>query len=96
VLTGDMRLWLTEELGRFDVVTAFCSFYYLPERDMAGIIRKAAGMGATMIVQANDAIGNLPAQTGTLRRLLRENGYDDVRAVAYPGFARPLLIASPS
>ena len=31
IRTGDMRLFLTEDLGSFDVVTAFCSLYYLPE-----------------------------------------------------------------
>ena len=96
VLTGDMRLWLAQDLGRFDVVTAFCSLYYLPESDMAGIIGKAAGMGATMILQANDAIENLPADTATLRRLLHDNGYGNVHLSAYPGFARPLLIGSPA
>ena len=47
VRTGDMRIFLYEDLGRFDVVTAFCSLYYLPEEDMARVIRRAAGMGAT-------------------------------------------------
>jgi SAM-dependent methyltransferase len=93
--TADMRLWLSEDLGRFDVVTAFCSLYYLPVEDMARVIRKAADSGATMILQANDAIDNLPAKTETLHGLLRDNGYRDVSISAYPGFARPLLIASP-
>ena len=41
VRTGDMRIFLYEDLGRFDVVTAFCSLYYLPEEDMARVIRAA-------------------------------------------------------
>ena len=56
VLTGDMRLFLTEDLGVFEVVTAFCSLYYLPEEDMARIIRKAAvdGGGADPAGQRRD------------------------------------------
>jgi SAM-dependent methyltransferase len=92
VLTGDMRMFLTQDLGTFDVVTAFCSLYYLPEEDMARVIAKAAAMGATLVLQANDAISNLPAQTGTLRRLMADNGYPDVEVHVSPGFARPLLV----
>jgi SAM-dependent methyltransferase len=94
VLTGDMRAWLTRDLGHFDVVTAFCSLYYLPEPEMARIIRKAADTNATLIVQSNDEIENLPAQTGVLRRLMEANGYGDVAVYAYPGFERPLLVAA--
>jgi SAM-dependent methyltransferase len=92
VLTGDMRMFLTEDLGGFDVVTAFCSLYYLPEEDMARIIGKAAAMNASLVLQANDAIFNLPAQTTQLRRLMVDNGYPDVEVHAFPGFARPLLV----
>ena len=45
VLDGDMRVFLSSDLGRFDVVTAFCSLYYLPQEDMARIIAKASAMG---------------------------------------------------
>ena len=75
VLDGDMRLFLTGDLGRFDVVTAFCSLYYLPEADMARIIAKAAAMGATLVLQANEAIDNLPARAAILERLMVSNGY---------------------
>jgi hypothetical protein len=50
VATGDMRLFLTEDFGRFDVVCAFCSLYYLPAADMVRMIAKAATMGATLIL----------------------------------------------
>lgn len=92
VLTGDMRLFLTEDLGRFDVVSAFCSLYYLPEEDMARIIWKAASMNAVLILQANEAIDNLPAKTLDLHRLMRANGYSDVALHTPDGFARPLLV----
>ena len=96
IRTGDMRLFLTEDLGSFDVVTAFCSLYYLPEPDMAAVIRKAASMRAVLILQANDAIDNLPAKREDLSRLLCENGYPSVTIYAPPGFARPLLVGMPA
>jgi hypothetical protein len=45
------------------------------------------------VLQANDAIFNLPAQTTQLRQLMVDNGYPDVEVHAFPGFARPLLVA---
>jgi SAM-dependent methyltransferase len=93
VITDDMRVFLARDLGRFDVVTAFCSLYYLPEEDMARVIARAASMGATLVLQANEAIGNgLPGRTRDLHRLMRENGYPDVEVHAPRGFARPLLV----
>jgi SAM-dependent methyltransferase len=92
VRTGDMRMALSGGLGRFDVVTAFCSLYYLPEEDMARVVRMAADMGATLVLQANEAIANLPASAARLRRLMEENGYGAVQMFTARGFARPLLV----
>jgi SAM-dependent methyltransferase len=92
IVTGDMRRCLDDDFGAFDVVTAFCSLYYIPEPDMARIIARAAGWGATLVLQANEAIDNLPARAATLRRLMQENGYPDVETHEFPGFARALLV----
>ena len=61
---------------------------------MARIIAKAAAMGATLVLQANEAIDNLPARAAILERLMVSNGYPDVRVHAPSGFARPLLVAT--
>jgi SAM-dependent methyltransferase len=92
VVTGDMRLFLTEDLGSFEVVSAFCSLYYLPEEDMGRIVAKAASMGAVLILQANEAIDNLPARTLDLHRLMRDNGYAEIEVHTPAGFAHPLLV----
>jgi 2-polyprenyl-3-methyl-5-hydroxy-6-metoxy-1,4-benzoquinol methylase len=93
IRTGDMRVFLEEDLGTFDVVTAFCSLYYLPERDMAAIIAKAAATGATLILQANEGIGsNCPGTRRDLERLITQNGYPDAQVHAPAGFARPMLV----
>jgi precorrin-6B methylase 2 len=95
VLTGDMRLFLTADLGRFDVVSAFCSLYYLPENDMVQIIARAAAMGATLILQANESIDNLPARADQLQTLMGAGGYTDIRRYTAPEFGRPLLVGMP-
>jgi SAM-dependent methyltransferase len=94
VITGDMRLFITENLGPFDVVTAFCSLYYLPRNAMAAVVARAAAAGATLVLQANDSIRNLPAQTADLKALMEANGYPGVTVHHYPGFGRPLLVGS--
>jgi hypothetical protein len=92
VLNGDMRLFLSEDLGSFDVVTALCSLCFLPEADMARIIQKAASMNAGLILQANDAIDSVPAKTLDLHRLMRDNGYPEVQVHTREGVAQPLLV----
>lgn len=93
IRTGDMRIFLHEDLGTFDVVTAFCSLYYLPERDMAAIIARAAAMNATIILQANEGIGgNRPGTVRDLERLIRGNGYPDAEVHSPAGFSRPMLV----
>jgi 2-polyprenyl-3-methyl-5-hydroxy-6-metoxy-1,4-benzoquinol methylase len=92
VLTRDMRCFLTEDLGRFDVVTAFCSLYYVPADDMARVIQRAARMGAQLILQANESIGNLPAQASVLRNIMAQNGYPIVTVYEEQDFVRPLLV----
>jgi hypothetical protein len=59
---------------------------------MAAIIRKAADMHATLVLQANQAITKLPAGTDQLGRLMTENGYSSVDVFRAADFARPLLI----
>ena len=96
IVTGDMRLFLTEDLGGFDVITAFCSLYYLPEDDMARIVEKAAMMNAVLILQANDAVEGLPGTAGVLHRLMNDHGYHNVTIHAPDGYLRPLLVGQPT
>jgi hypothetical protein len=97
VRVGDMRAFLDQEWGAFDVITAFCSIYYLPEEDVARIIRKAAATGATLVLQANEAVANIrAARTTALRDLVSENGYGQVTVHVRDAFARPLLVAAPT
>lgn len=94
---GDMRDFLAAPWGRFDVVTAFCSLYYLPADDMAAVVRKAADMGATLVLQANNGATDIPAARAvSLRELMIAHGYPGVTLHERDGFARPLLVGSPA
>lgn len=97
VHVGDMRDFLACEWGRFDVVTAFCSLYYLPAEDMAAIVRKAAAMGATLVLQANEGATDIPAaRAASLRELLITHGYPAVTLHTRDAFSRPLLVGAPT
>jgi SAM-dependent methyltransferase len=94
---GDMRSFLTADWGRFDVVTAFCSLYYLPDADMEAIVRHAAETGATLVLQSNEGVENIPAsRQAALKQLMERNGYDRVSVHEYPGFARAILVGANS
>jgi SAM-dependent methyltransferase len=102
--TGDMRDIVAMDWGRFDVVTAFCSLYYLPPGDMARVVRRARELAASVIVlQANSSKGQGPlkrerASVKFLKALLEENGFPHVTIYAPKAFTRPLLVgqANPS
>jgi SAM-dependent methyltransferase len=97
VHVGDMRDVLRRDLGRFDVVTAFCSLYYLDEPDMGAVISHVARMGATLILQSNEAAESIPAsRAARLKELMEQNGYPDVRLHTFGEFARPILVGVPA
>lgn len=95
----DMRFILNEDPGRFDVVTAFCSLYYLEPDDMALMVRRMAELAPLVILQAKDdtrpeaARDKATKSSSTfLTKLLRDNGFPEVERIAPRGFSRPLLI----
>ena len=89
---------LHEDWGAFDVITAFCSLYYLPADDMARIVHRSSELGSTMVLQANMGTKN-PAKSekasiGFLKRLLEDNGFPQVEVLALPGYSRPLAVGT--
>lgn len=96
---ADMRAVLDEDWGPFDLVTAFCSLYYLEEEDMVRVVRRAAELAPMMILQAKTdtragAAGDKARKSSLefLRDLLRRNGFPAVEEVVPPAVTRPLLI----
>ena len=49
---ADMLDVLTEDWGAFDLVTAFCSLYYLNEDDMTRVAQRAAELAPILVLQA--------------------------------------------
>jgi hypothetical protein len=91
----DMRAFgRASDWGRFDVVTAFCSLYYLPPEEMIRIAEVARAMGAVLVLQGNTAIGGTATAEG-LDEVARRAGYGRPEIVRFEGFSRPLVIARP-
>lgn len=91
----DMRAFgRTAGWGRFDVVTAFCSLYYLAEDEMIRLASTARLMDAVLVLQGNTAFGGL-ATPERLSDVARAAGYGDPTIVQFDGFGRPLVVARP-
>ena len=96
---ADMRAVLDGDWGRFDLVTAFCSLYYLEEDDMRRVVGRAAELAPVLVLQAKTdtratAADNKAEKSALqfLRALLTEHGFARVEVVAPEGYTRPLLI----
>jgi len=94
----DMRAILEEDFGKFDIITAFASLYYLSREDMARVVRKASTLAPTIIVQAKDDTRpeagdkRIKSSTNFLKELLEKNGFPYVEVVSFRGYPRPILI----
>jgi glycosyltransferase involved in cell wall biosynthesis/2-polyprenyl-3-methyl-5-hydroxy-6-metoxy-1,4-benzoquinol methylase len=100
---GNMLDVLRCDWGRFDIITAFCSLYYLEPDEMAAVVRKAAELAPVMILQAKTdtrktATENKAQKSSLpfLKNMLEKNGFPHVEVVAPKQFTRPLLIARTS
>ena len=101
---SDIRAILDEDLGKFDIVTALCSLYYLPAQEMASVVRRSATLAPTLVLQGNvetpprqAALGDrqgVKSSISFLGDLLLANGYSHVAVHAPRGFSRPLLVGS--
>ena len=96
---GNMLDILNGNWGNFDVITALCTLYYLSAEDMARVVRKAATIAPTMIVQVNSGTRSQAADEKAeksslsfLKRLLEQNGFPNVETVAPENYERPVLI----
>ncbi len=96
---GNMLDILTEDWGKFDIVTALCTLYYLQEEDMGRIVARAAEIAPIMVIQANRRASVLSdldkprrASVDFLTDLLRKNGFPTTHLYDPPGTTRPLVI----
>lgn len=95
----DMVTAVEEAEGPFDLVTAFCSLYYLEPGEMAAVVRRATTLAPVMVLQAKtdtraEAGHDKAAKSSLefLHRLLEQNGFGRVVGHQPRGFSRPLLV----
>jgi 2-polyprenyl-3-methyl-5-hydroxy-6-metoxy-1,4-benzoquinol methylase len=96
VYNCDMLEILRRDWGKFDVVTAFCSLYYLQADDMARVVYKVSELAPVMVLQANTLSKPTDrrekASLVFLKKLLEDNGFPKVEVFAPPDYNRPLLV----
>jgi tRNA A-37 threonylcarbamoyl transferase component Bud32 len=88
-------------LGRFDLVTAFCTLYYLSAAAMTKTVRDLSSITDTLVLQCNtdhsieraDPETFMKASLAFNLELLRHNGFPNIKVVDRRGSNRPLLIA---
>jgi 2-polyprenyl-3-methyl-5-hydroxy-6-metoxy-1,4-benzoquinol methylase len=87
------------DLGKFDLVMALCSLYYIPEDEMLRVLRHFYQQGCpTVLLQANkdrrtdSAEVKARSAPGFLLRLLKAAGYSHVTIDAPLFHSRPVLV----
>jgi SAM-dependent methyltransferase len=88
-------------LGRFDLITAFCTLYYLSAAAMRKTVSHLTELTDTVVLQCNDerSIKRIDPETYTKAslsfnvELVRNNGFPNVTVVERRGSNRPLVIA---
>jgi tRNA A-37 threonylcarbamoyl transferase component Bud32 len=89
------------KLGRFDLITAFCTLYYLSPDAMAKTVSDLSRLTDTLVLQCNDErwIERSDPETFVKASLLfnlemvRTNGFPHVTVIERRGSKRPLIIA---
>lgn len=95
---GNMLDILEQDLGTFDVVTAFCSLYYLDGDGMARVVRKVADdIAPVMVLEANEHSTGPEGRGGRarllyLKHVLERNGFPHVEVHWPDGFHRPFAV----
>ena len=88
------------ELGKFDLVTALCSIYYLDDDAITGLTQYISSLTDVFILQCNIAgqLGRADKRTYTKAsvdyavKTLKANGFPVVKVIAPFSYTRPLVI----
>jgi 2-polyprenyl-3-methyl-5-hydroxy-6-metoxy-1,4-benzoquinol methylase len=88
-------------LGKFNLVTALCSMYYLDDLHIAHLVKHISTLTDFFVVQCNVARGNGRSDPETYRRasvgynvrVLEANGFSISDVVAPRSYGRPLIVA---
>jgi SAM-dependent methyltransferase len=91
-------------LGRFDLITALCTLYYLSSTAMAKTISDLARLTDTLVLQCNNDRSIARSDPEIFKRaslafnveLVRNNGFPNVTVIERQGSDRPLVVARTS
>jgi SAM-dependent methyltransferase len=95
---GDLQFF---DLPRFDMVTAFCSLYYLPEAQIRDLVRYIRTRTDVLVLQCNtDRLIDRGGSEETFRKaslefaveMLDQAGFSNLQVIAPAGYSRPLVI----
>jgi hypothetical protein len=100
---SNMNQITSMELGRFDMVMALCSLYYLTDEEMAEVTDHVAAITDTFVLECNT--GNVERSETHLYQkasveyavaLLEYRGFPNVEIIGPTGYYRPLVIGRKS
>jgi SAM-dependent methyltransferase len=91
-------------LGKFNLVTAFCTLYYLTPDAMARTVSDLSAVTDALVLQCNNERSIERDDPETFRKaslpfnvaLVRNNGFPNVAVIQRPGSDRPLVIGRTS
>lgn len=96
---ADMKDVPKMNLGKFDIVLALCSIYYLDDEAIDALAQYISTMTDTFILQCNIAtnprsnpLTHKRASVDYALRLLKKNGFSNIKLIAPYKYNRPLLI----
>ena len=99
-IQSNMKEIPTMNLGRFDIVLALCSIYYLDDDFISHFIKYISTITDTFVLQCNIATKRNNPSTYKKASIeytveaLRCNGFPVVKVIAPSKFSRPLVIGS--
>jgi len=88
-------------LNKFDIVTAFCSIYYLDDESIKNLVRYISSMSNVFIAQCNreknikrsNPRTYVKASINYNLKIIRESGFSNIKIVSPYLYSRPLIIA---
>lgn len=88
------------DLGKFDMVIALCSLYYLDDEDMDRVVEYVSSITNIFMVQCNtrrdigrdDDHSYEKASVEYNMKLLQQAGFSTIEVVAPRDYSRPILI----
>lgn len=101
-IQADMKQILTMDLGKFDIVMALCSIYYLDDESISYLIKYINTITNVFILQCNIDSNLIRQDTYTYKKASVEyavnaltcNGFSTTRVISPPGYNRPLVIGN--